>query len=126
MWKLSVISWICILCLPAKEKKYLIVAGDITCKACVIELHGYLEKRTKKNNLSIAFRNKGNIILNESGLNYFRKELPKANFIFLDNMSFFPDKERYPYLLSISKNDTLKIPYDSLFFENGLNTKHLR
>ena len=109
-----------------KEKSYVIVAGDITCKACVIQLHNYLSKKIKKENLAVGLKNKGNIILNESGPNYYKKDLPKARFIFLDKESLFPKKEKYPYLLIVLKNDTLKIPYDSLFIGDDLNTRFLK
>jgi hypothetical protein len=122
----SLIILILVLSVPKKEKKYFILAGDITCKSCVVQLHDYLKKKTKKGNLLIAFRDKGNIILNESGLNYFQQALPKAKFIFLTDASLFPLKEKYPYLLTVTKQDTLKIPYDSLFYGNDLNTKYLK
>jgi hypothetical protein len=128
MYKLFIIFFSLIFLISKTEKKYVIVAGDITCKACVIQLHAYLYKTTKKHNLLLALRNKGNIILNESGVNYFQKEIPNAEFIFLDKESFFPKKEKYPYLLIVLKKDTVKMPYDSLFYgEAGhLNIKHLK
>ena len=123
----SFIFFLCALFFLSKEsKRYVIVAGDITCKACVIQLHDYLSKKVKKDRLTIGLRDKGNIIMNESGPDYYKKELPKASYIFLTQQSFFPPKERYPYLFIITKNDTLKIPYDSLFIAEGLNTSHLR
>jgi hypothetical protein len=109
-----------------KHKTYIIVAGDISCKACVIELHHYLYKNVKKEKLSVAFRDKGSVILNAAGPAYFKEELPKAHYIFLDNALLFPAREKYPYLLKIVGSDTLKMPYDSLFLADGLNTKYLR
>lgn len=126
MLKLVIIFLILILSGPSREKKYIIVAGEITCKACVIQLHNYLQKKIRKQNLTISLRDKGNIILNEMSLSYFRQELPKAQFVFLNKASLFPNKEKYPYLLSIVKQDTLKLPYDSLFYDEDLNTRHLR
>lgn len=107
------------------EKRYLIVAGDISCKACVIELHTYLSKKTKKENLSIGLRDKGQLILNESALNYYQREIPSAQFQFLTTRPYFIGKEKYPYLLIITGKDTLKLPYDSLFVGEELNTKQL-
>lgn len=114
-----------ILSQSAVQKKYLLVAGDITCKACVIELHTYLEKKTKKAGLEIALQDKGHFILNESSLSYFQKELPSSKIVFLSNALLFPKKEKYPYLLKINKGDTIKVSYDSLFVDDVLNVRHL-
>ncbi len=110
----------------SKETKYMIVAGDITCKSCVIELHAYLNKKTKKENLSIALRDKGYLILNESSLNYYQREIPRAQFQFLTSERFFKGKEKYPYLFIITGKDSLKLPYDSLYAGDQLRIKHLK
>jgi hypothetical protein len=110
---------------PEKERKYFIVVGDITCKACVIQLHHYLDKRVGKKELLIALRNKGHFILNESSTSYYKAELPKAVFTFFDKEYYFPAKERYPYLIRVCRRDSVKTPYDSLFTGENLNLRHL-
>lgn len=115
----------CFLSQSSIQKKYVVVAGDITCKACVIELHNYLEKRTKKGTLEIALQDKGHFIPNESSRQYFQKELPSSKIVFSSNRLLFPKKERYPYLLKINQGDTTKVPYDSLFINDVLNIRHL-
>lgn len=129
MVKLIITSIMLLFAISPKEKKYIIMAGDITCKACVIQIHQYLSGRTKTGKLLIGLRNKGNLILNESSVNYYRNELPKSSFIFFDGEVLFPRKERYPYVLRIDNSDTLKIPYDSLFSgknSQDLQLRHLR
>jgi hypothetical protein len=102
------------------------VAGDITCKACVIQLYTYLESKGTKDEVWIALRDKGNIILNESSLNYLKSQLPQAQFTFLSAESFFPRQEKYPYLLIVNKSDSVKIGYDSLFIGEHLNLRYLK
>lgn len=125
MHQLSILFLFFILSQSTMQKKYVLVAGDITCKACVIELHNYLAKKNKKAGLEIALQDKGHVILNESSLRYFQKELPSSKIVFVSNVLLFPKKERYPYLLKINKRDTLKISYDSLFINEVLNVRHL-
>ena len=125
MQKIIVIVLSLLFASSPKEKRYIIVVGDISCKACVIQLHNYLHKRVKKENLSVAFRDKGYFVLNESSINYYKSELQKARFVFLKQLSFFPAKEKFPYLLRVLNNDTVKIPYDSLFIGESLNLKYL-
>lgn len=122
---IMLLSSVFFLVAPTK-KKYILVTGDITCKACVIEIHSHLSKRNKKKNICIALKDKGHLISNETGLSYYRSELPKANFIFLQQESFFPKKEKFPYVLTIVNADTVKIPYDSLYARDILNTALLK
>lgn len=125
MHKLTILCLLFILPQSSPQKKYVLIAGDITCKACVIELHNYLEKRTKKGTLEIALQDKGHFILNESSQQYFQKELPHSKIVLLKNVLLFPKKEKYPYLLKINKRDTVKVSYDSLFINDVLNFRHL-
>lgn len=115
-----------LLLLPYKPKpQYLVIIGDITCKACVLDAENYLKTRIKKDKLVLCFRDRKNIISNQLVLGYYKNELPKANFLFLKDSTLFLVKERYPYLLKIDGKDTLKMPYDSLFIGEYLNTSYL-
>lgn len=125
MYKLITLCLFFILTQATQQKKYILVAGDVTCKACVIELHNHFEKRTKKGTLEIALQDKGYFVLNESYQQYFQKELPRSKIVFLNNVLLFPKKERYPYLLKINKGDTVKVSYDSLFINDILNVRSL-
>ncbi|PBQ32584.1 hypothetical protein CNR22_12645 [Sphingobacteriaceae bacterium] len=123
--KLILVTMILSLVTTNRNKQYVIITGDISCKACVIQLHNHLSRKIKKDKLCIALRDRGNIILNESASAYFKHDLPLARYILLNNETLFPLKEKYPYLLSILGKDTLKISYDSLFTENGLYLNYL-
>lgn len=125
MHKLILLFLLCFLSQSSIQKKYILIAGDITCKSCVIELHSYLEKKTKKGGLEIALQDKGHFIVNESSKQYFQKELPSSKIVFSSNRLLFPKKEKYPYLLKINQGDTAKVPYDSLFINEVLNIRHL-
>jgi hypothetical protein len=109
-----------------KHPKYLIVIGDLTCKSCVVQLHNFLSSKVKKSHLSIGFKNRNNFFSSESTMGYYHKELPKAKYLMLNNDSYFPAKERYPYVLKITGKDTIKTGYDSLFFGEYLNVKFFR
>lgn len=108
------------------KPQYLIVTGDITCKSCVIDLHKYLRSKTKNSNITIVTRDKGSIVANDLTVNYLKNELPTANFNVVNTPELFAERQRYPYLLRIVENDSLKFPYDSLFKGEDLNKKYLR
>jgi hypothetical protein len=105
---------------------YYIIVGDITCKACVIQLHMYYSKKVKSLALLIGIEDKNNLLLNGMKENYFRQELPKANFVFLNNTAIFNKTEKYPFILKIAGKDTLKLPYDSVFIGEYLNARNLK
>lgn len=122
----AVLIIVCSLLLGSeKNKTYLIVSGDLTCKACVIQLHNYLSRKVKKKSLFILLEDKGNFLLNQTSSTYLKSELPAAIFIFSNKKELFPSRKKYPYLIRIYKGDTTKIIYDSLFTEENLNTRQL-
>jgi hypothetical protein len=105
--------------------EYVVVVGDLTCKACVVELHEYLSEKVKGAKIKIVVKKHQSIVGNDLIISYYKKEIPNANFVVTNKAELFSQRERYPYLLKINHTDTLKLPFDSLFSDNGLNFRHL-
>lgn len=102
------------------KPRYLILVGDISCKSCVIQLHTHFITNLRSRSTVIGLKDRQSVILNEMAMDYYKTELPDANFVLINDTTLFK-LDKYPCVLKIQKHDTLLLTYAQLFFGDALN-----